>query len=191
MQRDADAPAAARPADAPITIPVSSHIAQPKNEKRPAPMWATRGESKNASPEVIRRVARFMTAAACPGLEAPKLPRRPCERPLGVTASSRIQSAMPDGKPITDPETIAAYVRIARIVYGIDDDRPDPREIDHPPIVVETLEGAKVRAWDLQHPGQCDESFPVKATTPAEIARLLKIHRATVSRIVAQARAGV
>jgi len=28
---------------------------------------------------------------------------------------------MPDGKPITDPETIAAYVRIARIVYGIDD----------------------------------------------------------------------
>jgi DNA-binding CsgD family transcriptional regulator len=27
--------------------------------------------------------------------------------------------------------------------------------------------------------------------TPAEIARLLKIHRATVSRIVSQARAGV
>jgi hypothetical protein len=54
---------------------------------------------------------------------------------------------MPDGKPITDPETIAAYVRIARIVYGIDDDQPDPREIDNPPTVVPTLDGAKVRAW--------------------------------------------
>ena len=50
---------------------------------------------------------------------------------------------MSDEKPVTDPETIAAYVRIARIVYGIDDDRPDPREIDNPSIVVETLEGAK------------------------------------------------
>jgi len=50
---------------------------------------------------------------------------------------------MPDGKPITDPETIAAYVRIARIVYGIDDDQPDPREIDNPPTVVEALEGQR------------------------------------------------
>ena len=54
---------------------------------------------------------------------------------------------MPDGKPITDPETIAAYVRIARIVYGFDDDQPDPREIDSPPTVVDTLGGGKVRAW--------------------------------------------
>jgi hypothetical protein len=54
---------------------------------------------------------------------------------------------MSDEETITDPETIAACVRIARIVYGIDDERPDPREIDNPPTVVETLEGAKVRAW--------------------------------------------
>jgi hypothetical protein len=54
---------------------------------------------------------------------------------------------MPDGKPITDPETIAAYVRIARIVYGIDDDQHGLGEIDNPPTVVETLGGAKVRAW--------------------------------------------
>ena len=54
---------------------------------------------------------------------------------------------MLDGKPITDPETIAAYVRIARIVYGIDDDQHGLGEIDNPPTVVETLGGAKVRAW--------------------------------------------
>ena len=54
---------------------------------------------------------------------------------------------MPDGKPITDPETIAAYVRIARIVYGIDDDQHGLGEIDNPPAVVETMEGARVRAW--------------------------------------------
>ena len=46
---------------------------------------------------------------------------------------------MPDGKPITDPETIAAYVRMARIVYGIDDDQCGLSEIDNPPTVVETL----------------------------------------------------
>ena len=46
-----------------------------------------------------------------------------------------------------DPETIAAYVRIARIVYGIDDDQHGLGEIDNPPTVVETLAGAKVRAW--------------------------------------------
>jgi hypothetical protein len=54
---------------------------------------------------------------------------------------------MPDGKPITDPEKIAAYVRSARIVYGLDDDQPDLGGIDNPPIVVPTLDGAKVRAW--------------------------------------------
>jgi len=54
---------------------------------------------------------------------------------------------MPDGKPITDPETIAAYVRMVRIVYGIDDDQHGLSEIDNPPTVVETLGGAKVRAW--------------------------------------------
>jgi hypothetical protein len=54
---------------------------------------------------------------------------------------------MPDGKPITDPEAIAAYVRIARIVYGIDDDQHGLGEIDNPPTVVETLGGAKVSAW--------------------------------------------
>jgi hypothetical protein len=52
---------------------------------------------------------------------------------------------MPDGNPITDPETIAAYVRIARIVYGIDDDQHGLSEIDNPPTVVEPLGGAKVR----------------------------------------------
>ena len=57
------------------------------------------------------------------------------------------QSAMLDGKPITDPETIAAYVRMVRIVYGIDDDQHGLGEIDNPPTVVETLQGAKVRAW--------------------------------------------
>jgi hypothetical protein len=52
---------------------------------------------------------------------------------------------MPDEKPITDPEKIAAYVRSARIVYGLDGD--DSGKIDNPPIVVPTLNGAKVRAW--------------------------------------------
>jgi hypothetical protein len=39
-------------------------------------------------------------------------------------------SAMPDEKPVTDRDRI----------------EPDPREVDNPPTVVETLEGAKVRA---------------------------------------------
>jgi hypothetical protein len=66
---------------------------------------------------------------------------------LVVTLSLGIKSAMPDEKPILDPEIIAAYVRSARIVYGINDDQHDPGEIDNPPIVVQTMDGAKVRAW--------------------------------------------
>ena len=82
---------------------------------------------------------------------------------------------MPDEEPITDPEKIAACVRIARIVYGFDDDQPDPREIDNPPTVVETLEGAMVRAWlpvvalsgddDIE----LDERRAVKTTPSGEI----------------------
>ena len=97
---------------------------------------------------------------------------------------------MPDGKPITDPETIAAYVRIARIVYGFDDDQPDPREIDSPPTVVETLEGAKVRAWlpaaDLSRDDEIelDERRAVKTTPSGEVvARVwLPVSRAVVRR---------
>jgi hypothetical protein len=33
---------------------------------------------------------------------------------------------MPDEKPVTDRDRIAAYVRIARIVYGVDDRRRNP-----------------------------------------------------------------
>jgi hypothetical protein len=82
---------------------------------------------------------------------------------------------MPDEEPITDPEIIAAYVRIARIVYGFDDDQPDPREIDNPPTVVETLEGAKVRAWlpaaALSHDDdiELDEQRAVKTTPSGEV----------------------
>ena len=54
---------------------------------------------------------------------------------------------MPDEKPIIDPEIIEAYVRSARIVYGFGDDQHDPGEIDNPPVVVPTVDGAKVRAW--------------------------------------------
>ena len=54
---------------------------------------------------------------------------------------------MPDEEPITDPEKIAAYVRSARIVYGFDDGQHDPCEIDNPPTVIQTQDGAKVRAW--------------------------------------------
>jgi hypothetical protein len=97
---------------------------------------------------------------------------------------------MPDGKPITDPETIAAYVRIARIVYGIDDDQPGPREIDHPPIVVETLEGAKVRAWlpaaalSRDAEIELDERRAVKTTPSGEVvARVwLPVSHAVVRR---------
>jgi len=66
---------------------------------------------------------------------------------LVVTPSSGIKSAMPDEKPIIDPELVAAYVRIARIVYGLDDGEHDPGEIDNPPSVIPTPDGAKVRAW--------------------------------------------
>ena len=62
-----------------------------------------------------------------------------------LTLSSRIKSPMPDEKPITDPEKIAAYVRSARIVYGFDDGRLDPGEIDKPPAVVKTPEKSRIR----------------------------------------------
>jgi hypothetical protein len=52
---------------------------------------------------------------------------------------------MSDEKPVTDQERITAYVRIVRIVCGIDDDQHGLGEIDNPPTVVETLEGAMVR----------------------------------------------
>jgi hypothetical protein len=64
------------------------------------------------------------------------------KRPLVVTATSRIKSHLPDEKPITDPEKIAAYVLSARIVYGLDEG-----EIDKPATVVKIPDGAKVRAW--------------------------------------------
>jgi hypothetical protein len=57
------------------------------------------------------------------------------------------KSAMSDESLIIDPEGIADYVRIARVVYGLDDDGHDLGEIDNPPTVVETKDGAKVRAW--------------------------------------------
>ena len=85
---------------------------------------------------------------------------------------------MPDGKPITDPETIAGYVRIARIVYGIDDDQHGLGEIDNPPTVVETLGGAKVRAWlpvaALSHDDdiELDERRAVKTTPSGVVARV-------------------
>jgi hypothetical protein len=84
------------------------------------------------------------------GLLVRGAPKRngPHSRPASrLTLSSRIKPPMPDEKPITDPEKIAAYVRSARIVYGLDDDGHDPGEIDNPPTVVKTPAGAKVRAW--------------------------------------------
>jgi hypothetical protein len=66
---------------------------------------------------------------------------------LSSPLSSRLKSAVPDEKPIIDPEKIAAYVGSARIVYGFDDGQHDPCEIDNPPTVVQTQDGAKVRAW--------------------------------------------
>jgi len=97
---------------------------------------------------------------------------------------------MPDGKPITDPETIAAFVRIARIVYGIDDDQHGLGEIDNPSIVVETLEGAKVRAWlpaaalSRDAEIELDERRAVKTTPSGEVvARVwLPVSRAAVRR---------
>ena len=97
---------------------------------------------------------------------------------------------MPDEEPITDPEIIAAYVRIARIVYGFDDNQPDPREIDNPPTVVESLKGAKVRAW-LSAAGlssdddiEIDEQRAVKTTPSGEVvARVwLPVSHALVRR---------
>jgi hypothetical protein len=77
---------------------------------------------------------------------------------------------MPDEKPIIDPEKIADYVRSARIVYGFDDDQRVPGEIDNPPTVVQTVYGAKVRAWlpvaALGRGIELDEQRAVK-TTPS------------------------
>jgi hypothetical protein len=97
---------------------------------------------------------------------------------------------MPDGKPITDPETIAAYVRIARIVYGIDDDQHGLGEIDNPPTVVESLGGAKVRAWlpvatlSSDDEIELDEQRAVKTTPSGEVvARVwLPVSHAVVRR---------
>ena len=83
---------------------------------------------------------------------------------------------MPDEKPITDPEKIAAYVRSARIVYGLDGD--DSGKIDNPPIVVPTLNGAKVRAWlpvaALSHDDEIelDERRAVETTPSGVVARV-------------------
>jgi hypothetical protein len=85
---------------------------------------------------------------------------------------------MPDGKPITDPERIAAYVHSARIIYGLDDDEHDPGEIDHPPTVVPTLDGAKVRAWlpaaalSRDAEIELDERRAVKTTPSGVLARV-------------------
>ena len=97
---------------------------------------------------------------------------------------------MPDGKPITDPETIAAYVRIARIVYGFDDDQLGPGEIDNPPTVVETLEGVRVRAWLpvaamwRDDEIELDEQRAVKTTPSGEVVTRvwLPVSRAVVRR---------
>ncbi len=93
----------------------------------------------------------------------------------GQTKRPPDKSAMPDEKPVTDPETIAAHVRIARIVYGFDDDQHGPGEIDNPPTVVETLEGPKVRAWlpaaalSSDDDIELDERRAVKTTPSGEI----------------------
>ena len=85
---------------------------------------------------------------------------------------------MPDEKPITDPERVAAYVRSARIVYCFNSEQPDPPEIDKPPIVVKTPAGAKVRAWlpvaALAHDGEIelDERRAVKTTPSGVVARV-------------------
>jgi hypothetical protein len=85
---------------------------------------------------------------------------------------------MPDEEPITDPEKIAAYIRSARIVYGIDDGRHDPCEIDNPPTVVKTPHGAKVRAWlpaaalSRATEIELDERRAVKTTPTGVVARV-------------------
>jgi hypothetical protein len=99
---------------------------------------------------------------------------------------------MPDEKPIIDPEKIAAYVHIARVVYGFDDDDDQYGlgEIDNPPTVVETLEGAKVRAWlpvaalSRDPEIELDERRAVKTTPSGEVvARVwLPLSRAVVQR---------
>ena len=97
---------------------------------------------------------------------------------------------MPDGKPITDPETIAACVRIARLVYGFDDDQLGPGEIDYPPTVVETLEGVRVRAWLpvaamwRDDEIELDEQRAVKTTPSGEVVTRvwLPVSRAVVRR---------
>jgi hypothetical protein len=100
------------------------------------------------------------------------------KRPPNLTVSSRIKSHLSDEKPITDPEKIAAYVRSARIVYGIDDDKHDSGKIDKPPIVVPTLNGAKVRAWlpvaALSHDDEIeiDERRAVETTPSGVVARV-------------------
>ena len=81
---------------------------------------------------------------------------------------------MPDGKPIT----------------GIDDDQHGLGEIDNPPTVVETLGGAKVRAWFPAAPLsrdaeiELDERRAVKTTPSGEVvARVwLPVSHAVVRR---------
>jgi hypothetical protein len=81
---------------------------------------------------------------------------------------------MPDEIPVIDPESIADYVRTARIVYGLDDEHA-PGEIDNPPSVVKTRDGAKVRAWlpvaALWPDGEIelDERRAVKTTPGGEV----------------------
>jgi hypothetical protein len=85
---------------------------------------------------------------------------------------------LPDEEPITDPEKIAAYVRSARIVYGFDDGQLDPGEIDKPPAVVKTPDGAKVRAWlpvaalSQDDEIELDERRAVKTTPTGVVARV-------------------
>jgi hypothetical protein len=84
---------------------------------------------------------------------------------------------MPDEKPITDPEEIADYVRIARIVHGLDNQH-DRGDIDNPPTVVKTPDGAKVRAWVpvaamlKDDEIELDERRAVKTTPGSIVARV-------------------
>ena len=99
------------------------------------------------------------------------------KRPPSLTVSTGIKSHLPDEKPITDPEKIAAYVRSARIVYGLDVDEHDSGKIDNPPIVIPTPDGAKVRAWlpaalarDAEI--ELDERRAVETTPSGAVARV-------------------
>jgi hypothetical protein len=82
---------------------------------------------------------------------------------------------MPDETPIIDPEKTADYVRTAELVYGLDDDPADPGEIDKPPTVVKTPDGARVRAWfpaaAMSNDGEIelDEQRAVKTTPSGEV----------------------